>query len=168
MGDRDGAALLDLLFENGDDRAVGAQDIAEAHGHKLGLRLLKGLCRDGVVGRGMGKQRRNLVRLSLFDLFVKGLDDHLAEALAGAHDVGGVDGLVGGNEDKALAAVEHGGIGRAVGAEGVVLNGLTGAVLHEWDMLVGGGVVDQLGAVGAEDLVQTAAVPNRADERDEV
>ena len=168
VGDRDGAALLDLLFEDGDDRAVGAQDIAEADGHELGLRMLQGLRRDGVVGRSMGKQRRNLVRLSLFDLFVKGLDDHFAEALAGAHDVGGVDGLVGGDEDKALAAVQHGGIGRAVGAEGVVLDRLAGAVLHEGDMLVGGGVVDELGTVGAEDLVQAAAVADRADEGDEV
>ena len=168
VGHRDGAALLDLFFEDGDDGTVGAQDIAEAHGHKLGPGMLKSLCRNGVVGRGMGKERRDLLRLSLFDLLVKGLDDHLAEALAGAHDVGGVDGLVGRDQDKALAAVEHGGIGRAVGAEGVVLNGLARAVLHEGDMLVGSGVVDQLGAVGAEDLVQTAAVADRADERDEV
>ena len=168
MGDRDGAALLDLFFKDGDDRAVGAQDIAEAHGHKLGLRMLQGLCRDGVVGRGMGEQRGNRVCTAGLDLFIKGLDDHLAEALAGAHDVGGVDGLVGGDQDKALAAVEHGGIGRAIGAEGVIFNCLAGAVLHEGDMLVSGGVVDQLGTVGAEDLVQAAAVADRADERDKV
>ena len=168
MGDRDGAALLDLFFKDGDDRAVGAQDIAEAHSHELGPCMLKGLCRDGVVGRGMGEKRGNRVCLAGLDLFIKGLDDHLAEALAGAHDVGGVDGLVGGDEDKALAAVKHGGISRAVGAEGVVLDRLAGAVLHEGDMLVGSGVIDDLWTVGAENLVQAAAVADRADERDKV
>ncbi len=36
MGDRDGAALLDLPLKNGDHGAVGAQDIAEADGDELG------------------------------------------------------------------------------------------------------------------------------------
>ena len=39
MRHRDRAAAGDLFLEDGDDRTVAAQDIAEAHGDKLGLRV---------------------------------------------------------------------------------------------------------------------------------
>ena len=39
IGDRDGAAFLDLLAETRDDGAVGAEDVAEARGDELGLAL---------------------------------------------------------------------------------------------------------------------------------
>ena len=39
VGHRDGAALGDLLLEEGDHRAVGAQNVSEADGDKLGLRI---------------------------------------------------------------------------------------------------------------------------------
>ena len=42
----------------------------------------------------MREQLRDLVRLACFDLRVKTLDNHFAQPLAGAHDVGGVDRFV--------------------------------------------------------------------------
>ena len=39
MGDGDGTSLAYLLTEDGDDRAVAAEDVAETSGDELGLRL---------------------------------------------------------------------------------------------------------------------------------
>ena len=167
MGDGDGAALGDLLLEEWDHRAVGAQDVSEADGDKLGLRIPKGLA-DSFASVGLvpkvSEELGQLVRVSGLDLGVEGLDNHLAEALRGAHDVGGVHGLVGGDEDKALTAVHHGGIGRFIAAEGVVLNGLAGAVLHEGDMLMGRSVIDDLRPVIGKNLEHPSAVADGADE----
>ena len=106
--------------------------------------------------------------MSGLDLGVEGLDDHLAQALGGAHDVGGVDGLVRGDEDKTLAAVDHGGVGRLVGADGVVLDGLAGAILHEGNMLMRRSVIDDLRLVLLKDLEHSSAVADGADQGDEV
>ena len=133
--DGDGAAGLDLLLEQGDDGAVGAQDVAEADGHELRLALP-----------------------------VHHLHHHLAQTLAGTHDVGGVHGLVGGDQHEPLDAVGRGGLGHLVGAEDVVLDGLVGAVLHQGDMLVGRGVEDQLRSVGIQHIVHAGGVPDGADE----
>ena len=116
----------------------------------------------------MGEELGQFVRAPGLDLGIEGLDNHLAEALRGAHDVRGVHGLVGGDEDKALTAVHHGGIGGLIGAEGVVLDGLTGAVLHEGDMLMGRSVIDDLRPVFGEHLEHPSAVADGADEGHEV
>ena len=55
------------LLEDRDDRAVGAEDIAETHGRVLGVRMDP----------------------------VHGLDHHLGDTLGRAHLVGRVDRLVG-------------------------------------------------------------------------
>ena len=170
--DRDGAALGDLLLEQGDDGAVGAEDVAEAHGDKLGVdvlpvqRLIVPFA-GGLVAQ-VGEELGDLIGFARLDLGIEGLDDHLAKALGGAHDVGGVHGLVRRDEDKTLTAVGHGGVGGLVGADGVVLDGLAGAALHEGHMLVRRCVVDDLRPVGLADLEHAAAVPDGADEGDEV
>ena len=64
--------------------------------------------------------------------------------------------------------MDHGGIGRLVGANRVVFDGFAGAVLHEGDVLVGRGVVNDLGPVELEDLVHAAAVADRSDQGLEV
>ena len=64
--------------------------------------------------------------------------------------------------------MHHGGVGRLIGADGIVLDGLTGAVLHEGHVLVGGGVIDDLGMVLLKDLKNTAAVTDGADQSNEV
>ena len=171
VGDRDGAALLDLLPEDGNDGTVAAQDVPESHCDELGFHIAEDLPRAVLIRAcltQMGKQLRNLGGASGLDLGVKGLDHHLTEALTGAHDVGRVHGLVGGDEDKAFTAVHHGGIGRLIGADGVVLDGLTGAVLHEGDVLVGCGMIDNLGMILLKNLEDAAAVTDGTDQGHEV
>jgi len=171
VGHRDGAALFNLPPEDGDHGAVGAQDVAEADGDELGLHATEDLPTSVFVCACLPDMRIKLGDVSRFpglDLGVKGLDDHLTDALAGPHDVGGVHGLVGGDEDKALTAVHHGGVGRLIGADGVVLDGFTGTVLHEGDVLMGRGVIDDLGMVLLKNLEHAAAVADGADEGHEV
>ena len=171
MGDRDRAALGDLLLEDGHHRAVAAQHIAEADRDKFCPDICK---MDAVIFLPcgfipeMGEELGDVGCLSGFDLLIKGLDDHLAQALAGTHDVGGVDRFVGGDEHKALAVMGHGGIGGLIGADGVVLDGLVGAVLHEGDVFMGRGVIDDLWAIFLKDLEHAAAVADRADQRDQI
>ena len=109
VGDGDGATALDLLLKQRDNAAVAAQHVAETHGHALHI---------GVGGIG--------------------LDQHFADALGAAHDVGGVDSLVGRELDKALDVVLGRRSQQVFGAEDVVLDGLGRAELHERHMLVRG------------------------------
>ena len=165
--DLDRTALLDHLAEERDHGAVAAQDVAEADRHELGVDVFEGAAGAVLVGgfrAHMGKELRDLRGLTGFDLRVETLDDHLAEALGGAHDVGRIDRLVRRDEDEALTAVDHGGVSRLVGADGVVLDRLARAVLHEGDVLVRGGVIDDLGAVVLEDLPDAAAVADGSDQ----
>ena len=130
VGDGDGAAVGDLLAELGNDAAAGAQHVAEAHQH-----------------HGQGGHA------------VLVLQDHLGQALGGAHDVGGVDRLVAGDVDEALDVEARGHVGQDAGAPGVVAHGLPGVVLfQDGNVLVGGGVVDDGGAVALEDLLQARGV----------
>ena len=166
MGHGDRAALGDLLFEQGDHGAVAAQHVAETDRHELGFDVLEhpaGAVLIRVFLPQMGEDLRQLSGLPLFDLGVEALDDHLAEPLAGAHDVGGVHGLVRGDEHESLAAVDHGRIGGLIGADSVVLDCLAGAVLHEGHVLMGRRVIDDLGVILIEHLEDPPAVPNRAD-----
>ena len=158
--DRDGTALLDLLFEDRDDAAVGAEDVAEADGHELGADVAEEFCiclevEFFLAAAGlcvMREELRDLGGLAFLDLGVETLDDHLAQTLRGAHDVGRIDGLIGGNQHEALAAVHHGRVSGLVGADGIVFDGLAGAVLHERHVLVGRCVVHDVGLVLLEDL----------------
>ena len=171
MGHGHGAALLNLAAEQGDDGAVGTQDVSEADRHKLGPDILEdgaGAVLIGVFEAHVGKELRNFRGPARLDHGVEGLDDHLAQALAGAHDVGGVHGLIRGDQHEALAAVDHGGVGGFIGADGVVLDGFAGAVLHKGHVLMGRGVIDDLGPVGIEDLENSPAVPHGADQRHQV
>ena len=136
VGDGDGAAVGDLLAELGDDAAAGAQHVAEAHQH-----------------HGQGGHA------------VLVLQDHLGQALGGAHDVGGVDRLVAGDVDEALDVEARGHVGQDAGAPGVVAHGLPGVVLfQDGNVLVGGGVVDDGGTMALEDLLQARGVLDVADD----
>ena len=166
VGHGDGAAFFNLLFEDRNDGAVGAQDVAEADGYEFGFDIFRfGACLVvDMLTVLMGEDLGNLICFSFLDFLVEGLDDHLTQALAGAHDVGRVDGLVRGDQDKALAAMDHGCVGGLVSADGVVLDRFAGTVLHEGDMLMRCGVIYDFGPVGFEDFKDPAAVPDGADE----
>ena len=135
MGDGHGAAGLDLLLKKRDDAAVAAQNITEAHRHEF-----------------------------RFGLPVHHLYHHLAQTLGRTHDVGGVDGLVGGYLHKPLDAVLRGGLRQLVGADDVVLDGLVGAFLHQRDVLMGRSVEHKLRPVSFHHMVQPDGVTDRADD----
>ena len=78
----------------------------------------------------MGKKLGNFIYLSGFDFFVKSLDNHLAQAFAGTHNVGGIDRFVCRNEDKTLASVCHGRIGCFIGSNRIVFDSFVGTVFH--------------------------------------
>ena len=142
VGDGDGASLLDLLFEERDDRSVGAEHVAEAGGDKL----------------------RHALYLAVLDGLVERLAIDLADALAATHDVGGIDGLVGGDHHKLARLVFDGQVGDDACAEDVVLYGHGGVVLHHRHVLVGRGVEDILRLVGGEDLFHLRLVGDGADD----
>ena len=161
VGHCDRPAMGDLLFEQRDDAAVAAQHVAEAHRHKLGAGLAhRDRAADLADVLRVDEQLRDLVCSPLFYHPVEGLDDHLAQALAGAHDVGGVDRLIGGNQNKSLAAVGHGGVGRLISTDHVVLDGFAGTDLHQRHMLVSRRVVHDLGLILFKHMGNAAAVPH--------
>ena len=138
---RDGSARGNLLLEIGNDGAVAAEHVAEARGDELGG--------AGVAGVQFVEQRLHV---------------DFGDTLAGTHDVGGVDRLVGGYHHEALRAVFHRHVSHVLGAHDVGLNRLVGVALHEGHVLVGGGVEDYVGAEIAEDLLHALAVADITDE----
>ena len=110
MGHRYRPSLFDLLFENGNDGAVGAQHISEAYCHKFRLDILKHCSRTvfiRILHTLMGKELGNILHPSCLNLIVKGLDNHFAKPLACPHDIGRIYRLIRGNQHKALATVYH-------------------------------------------------------------
>ena len=136
VGDGDGAAPADLLFEGGDDASPAAEDIAEADGD------------EGAPLSCAGRRRA---------------DDHLGDALGGAHDGGGVDGLVGGDVDEDFDGVFKRQLSEVRRAEDVVEYCLLGVLLHQRDVLVRGGVEDDLRMEAFEDAGQPLAVAHVGD-----
>lgn len=127
------AAGPDLLFEDRDDRTVGTQDVAEADRHEL-----------GVPGRDA-------------------LDDDLCQAFARTHDVGGVDGLVGRDQDKAFDVTFGCDFRCFVGSENVVQDCLLTAGLHQRNMFVCRGVDHNVGLVFTHDPPEALLVPDGTD-----
>ena len=99
---------------------------------------------------------------------VHALDDHLAETLAGPHDIGGVDRLVRADQHKPLGSVFHRRESRLVGSDHIVFDGLVGTCLHQRHMLVGRRVIDDLRPICIKYHLHPAAVPDRADQRYQV
>ena len=142
MGDGDGTALADLLLEDGDDGAVAAEDIAEAGGDELGDAL------DTPLDNGL----------------VERLAVDLADALAAPHDIGGVDGLVGGDHHELAGAVLDGEVGNHARTIYIVLHGNAGVVFHHGDVLIGSGMEDVVGVVGSEDALHVPGIGDAADD----
>src|SRR5581483_4260881 len=125
MTDRDGAAALDLPPEDRDHGAGRAEHVAEADGDEAGRHVL-----------AQGER----------------LDDPLAHGLRLAHDVHGVRGLVGRDEDEPVDASFDRRLDEVARAEDVVRDRLQRVRLEHADVLVRGGVEDDLGPVALEDL----------------
>ena len=140
--DGHGAALGYLLLEERYDGAVGAEHVAETGGDELGL-----------AGHPAGGY-----------LLAYGLYVDLGYALGSSHDVGRVDGLVGGDHHEFLDVVADGGIHDVFGAEDVGLHGLHWVGLHKGHMLVGSGVEDHVGTVLIEEGVYAVLVADVGDD----
>ena len=97
----------------------------------------------------------------------EGLDQHFTQALGTAHDIGGVDGLIGGELDKTLHTVLCRRGQQILGAKHIVFDGLGGADLHKRHMLVGRSMKDNGRMVGVKHFIQTGFVADRADQRDD-
>ena len=132
VGHRDRSAARDLLGELGNHTAGAAQHIAKAHHFHL---------RAAVAGA------------------VQCLARHLGKALGGAHHVGGVHRLVGGDENEAFGAMLLRRRRHPQGAEHIVARGLPGVGhFHQRHMLVSGGVEDQLRLPAEEDFLDAQRV----------
>ena len=168
-GDGHRTALRDLPLKNRNDGAIGTEDIAETYRDELSVSIGEhGGCDVAAFDAIVGEELGDLGGAAGFYFLVEGLDDHLAEALRGAHDVCRVHGLVGRNEHETVAAMNHRGVGRFVRADDIVLNGLAGGVFHEGHVFVRGGVVDDLRVVFLEEVEHLPAVADGADEHLEV
>ena len=140
VGDGHRTALCDLLLEERDDGAVGAEDVTEADRDEVGLRVLP----------------------------VHHLDDHLTDTLRGTHDVRRVHGLIRGDQDEALHAGFSRGTGGLQGAHDVVLDRFVRAYLHERYVLMCSRMEDHVRLVLLHHTADTVGVPAGADEGHEV
>jgi len=89
------------------------------------------------------------------------LHDHLAHTLGGAHDIGGVDGLVGGNHHKAVNLVLFTELNRVEGTQHIVFYRFDAVMLHQGNVLVGSGVKNYIGTVFLKNLFQSDPVADR-------
>ena len=139
VGDSDRSARGDLLPKFWDDAAAAAQDVTEADHDET---------RTGLI--------------------LEPLDDHLSEALAGPHDVGGVDGLVGRDQHELGHAGPLAGPSQRVGTEDVVEERLGDVVgLHERDVLVGRGVEHDPRGIFSEEPLEPLGVLDVTDDGEE-
>ena len=139
VGHRNRAAGLDLLLEERDHGAVRAEHVAESGRDELGAAL------------------HLAVALGL----VQALHVDLADALAAAHHVRRVHGLVRRDHHEPRHAVPHGEVGKHLRAIDVVLDALAGVVLHHRDVLVRGGVEHVLRAEVLEYVLHPPGVRDR-------
>ena len=135
MGQRHRAAAGDLVAEQRDHAAVGAQHVAEAHGHVFRVAAQSHV-----------------------------LHDQLRDALGGAHHVGGVDRLVRGQLHVLLHAVFVRAERHVQRAAHVVLHGLGGAVLHQRHVLVRRRVEHHVRPILREHRLQPLPVADGADQ----
>ncbi len=140
VGDGHRPPLRDLLLEERDDGAVGAEDVTEADRDEVGLRVLP----------------------------VHHLDDHLTDTLRGTHDVCRVHGLIGGDQDETLHAGVGGGTGGLEGTHDVILDCFVRAHLHERYMLMCGCMEDHVRLILLHHTADTVRVSAGADEGHEV
>jgi hypothetical protein len=93
------------------------------------------------------------------------LQIELGQPLGRAHDIRGIDSLVGRDEDEAFDAKSHGKFGEILGPDGIVPERLKRLVLHHGHVFVGGGMKYQLRAEALEDARHVFPVENVGDER---
>src|SRR5215217_5472986 len=95
------------------------------------------------------KPNRGVERLRV--LLGRRAHEHLRKALGRPHNVYRVNSLVCRDVDKLLRPILPGGACHHQGTANIVGDGLGGVQLHKWDVLVGGGVEDQVGPEAVEE-----------------
>lgn len=142
MGDSNGPALLNLLFKKRNNGTIATQDIAETSGDKLGFALY----------------------LTINDSLIKALAINLTDALGATHDVGGVNGLIGGDHHELLGAVLNRQVGNDASTCDIVADGLNGVVLHHGHVLIGGRMEDILRTMFSKKLLHVVFIGNGSDD----
>lgn len=128
MGNGDVDSLRDLFFEERDNAALRAVDVAEAYGFDL---------RGGTIESQSGQ---------------------IGDSFGSAHDAGGVGGFICGDEDELLAAVTNSGLREGKGSDRIVFERRERMQLHERDMLERGGMKDDVRMVEFENLFERSYV----------
>ena len=97
----------------------------------------------------------------------EGLHINLRDTLAGSHDIGGVDGLVGRDHHKAFHTVFDRHVRHVFRAGNVSLDRLVREALHEGHMLICRGVIDDIRSHLAEDLFDACPIAHICNHRNE-
>ena len=97
-------------------------------------------------------------------MLVKGLDDHLTDTLAGAHNIGWIYRLVGTDHDKPLYAGHSSRLSHLKGTENIVLNRLIGTVFHQRYVLMCCCMVHNIRFIMIKYPVHTVGIPHRSNE----
>ena len=95
------------------------------------------------------------------------LQDQLGHSLAGTHDAGGSHSLVGGDQNEVPHLRVPRRLGGSEGSQDVVRDAHDGVVFNDWDMFVGGGVVDGVDHVLGHDLTHLEAITHVSENRNE-
>ena len=111
----------------------------------------------------MGEELWNLIGLTLFDLRIEGLDDHLAETLRCTHDIRWIHSLICRDQYESLTAMGHCRIGCLIGSDDIILNRLARTILHQRYMLMCSCMVDDVWSVFFKNLEDLTTISNGAD-----
>ena len=134
MGHRHRSTRRYLLTKQRNDAAVASEYIAEANRHEF-----------------------------RFIMFVKSLDNHLADALAGPHDIGRIDRLIRGNHDKTPYPAHGRRLRRLKCTEYIILDRFRRTVFHQRYMLMRCRVIHNIRMICRENIVHAVRISHRSD-----
>ena len=121
-----------MLLEQRNNRAIRTKHIAKTCGHKLTSVFL----RSGVVSQ----------------FVVQRLDVNLTNTLRAAHDISGIDSLVGGNHHKLSGTILHCQVGNDLRTIYIIGDALRWVVFHHGDVLVSSGMEHILRSILLEQI----------------
>ncbi len=128
-------ALRDLPSKQWKHAAIAAQHITETHRHEFCIIM-----------------------------FVKSLDNHLADPLTRSHDIRGVHRLVCGDHNKPLHAAHRRRLRSLESTEHIVFHSLSRTILHQRHMLMRRRMVHDVRPILGEDIIHPVGVAHRSDQ----
>ena len=99
------------------------------------------------------------------DSDAQALHIHFRQTLGRSHDIGRVDGFIGRDHDELVYVVLDCHIGYVTRTVDIRMDGFAGVLFHQWHMLVGGGMEDQLGMETLIDAFDTMDHANVSHDR---